>query len=312
MMMHRDSPADAPRIQDQGTAARWNGALSLCFDYARGRTVLARRAHQGPLMVQRVFYPEPYVARTHSLPHLDVPAACHAYILHPPGGLVGGDALTLTIDCTARARVLVTTPAAGKFYRSTGAEARQSQVFSIAPDARLEWLPQETILFSGSRSRLATRVHLMGSAGYFGWDLLCLGRAASGLPFVDGLCRQTTELWRDGRPLLIDRGLHAAGHPALTAPWGLHGHDVIGTLLATPADTQHCESARSAIARHSARMGQAAGAGRVAATLVRDVLVCRGLARAGPWLRQVFEAIWTELRPALAGVPAVAPRVWAT
>ena len=132
---------------------------------SRRRT--ARRAsrgasHRGPLVVQRPFLPEG-------------PGVCHVYVLHPPGGLVGGDELTIDVEVDAGAHALVTTPAASKVYRTTGAVARQVQRLRVAGGATLEWLPQEAILYDGARAALETRVELATGARFIGIDAVCFG-----------------------------------------------------------------------------------------------------------------------------------------
>src|SRR5262245_14402851 len=118
-------------------SAGWLASLDLEFARSGSRTVLARRSHVGPLIVQRPFYPEGDV--------------CHVYLVHPPGGVVGGDTLELRARVHDGAHALITTPAATKFYRSEGRMARQVQ--DIALDAAIfEWLPQETILFADAHA----------------------------------------------------------------------------------------------------------------------------------------------------------------
>ena len=115
---------------------------------ARGeRTVLARRRHHGPLVVQRPFYPEPN-------------GTCHLYVLHPPGGVVGGDRLSVDVRLArGAARALLTTPAAAKFYRTQGLRAAQRLHMRVGAGSRLEWLPQENIVYrrGGHRARDARR-----------------------------------------------------------------------------------------------------------------------------------------------------------
>ena len=76
----------------------WQARLELGFRATAGRTVLAHRRHVGPLVVQRPFYPEGGI--------------CHVYLLHPPGGVVGGDTLELQVQADADSHALITTPAA--------------------------------------------------------------------------------------------------------------------------------------------------------------------------------------------------------
>src|SRR5262245_5204087 len=133
------SSTTRPRV-DSG----WHAAIDLGFEATGGTTHLARRAHRGPLVVQRPFRPEG-------------PAVCHVYLLHPPGGLVGGDGLVVDVGVDAGAHALVTTPAASKVYRTNGEEVRQTQRLRVAGRGALEWLPQEAILYDGARATLETR-----------------------------------------------------------------------------------------------------------------------------------------------------------
>ena len=110
-------------------ARRWEARLALEYGFRDGRSVLTRREHFGPLRVQRDLYPEGS-------------ATCHTIIVHPPGGIAGGDRLWLQAQLDAGSAALLTTPGAGKWYRSAGAEASQSLEFTVADGAVLEWLPQ--------------------------------------------------------------------------------------------------------------------------------------------------------------------------
>ena len=89
-------PAVAEKAPDPAQGG-WLGALELGFAPGRGRTIMKRHSHLGPFVVQSPFYPEG--------------APCHAYLLHPPGGLVGGDRLQLEVGCAPGAHCLITTPA---------------------------------------------------------------------------------------------------------------------------------------------------------------------------------------------------------
>ena len=89
----------------------WQATLDLRFHQAGGKTVLASAQHVGPLTVQRPFYPEE--------------ETCHLYLLHPPGGIVGGDELTISAHLAPGCHTLITMPGASKFYRSSGALARE-------------------------------------------------------------------------------------------------------------------------------------------------------------------------------------------
>lgn len=267
-------------------ARGWLARLELGFAVEDGRTRLVHRRHHGPLLVQRTFHPEGEV--------------CHAYLIHPPGGVVGGDRLELALECRRGARALITTPAAGKFYRSAGGWAALQQRLAVAAGAALEWLPQEQIVFQGAKVDALTRVDLAVGAGFIGWEIACLGRPASDEGFGDGMLRQRFELWRDGRPLLLERLRLQGGGPELSAAWGLGGASVLGTLVAVGADGAAEELARAAAGE------------RAAVTRLGDVLVARYLGHGAERAREVFADVWAALRPVLFGREACAPRIWTT
>jgi urease accessory protein len=251
-------------------------------------------AHHGPLRVLRTYHPQP-------------DGACHAYLVHPPGGLVGGDRVDVAVAVADGARALVTTPAAGKLYRSERRFAEQVQRCRVGAGGHLDWLPQENIFFDGSWSRLTTRVELAATATFVGWDIAVLGRPAAGERFTRGSARQSLELHR-GDPLWIERGRYDGGSPALDEPWGLGGHATCGVLAAAGAVAGHVDAVRARLAAIAPRAAHAvtlAGDGR-------DVLVCRMLATEAEDIRRAFVPVWTFLREALTGSAPAIPRVWAT
>jgi urease accessory protein len=269
-------------------AEGWLARLELGFAARAGRTVLSQRRHQGPLVVQRPFYPEGGI--------------CHLYLLHPPGGIVGGDRLELDLVCEAASHALLTTPGASKFYRSAGFLAMQRQRLRVAEGATLEWLPQEQIVFSGAAADSLTRIDLAPGARFLGWEISCLGRPASGESFTHGTLRQRLELWRAGKPLLLERSRIKGGSDWLQARWGAAGHTVLGTLAATGASEEHVELARAAVA----------DADELAVTRLDDVLIARYLGASAEQARRLLTRIWAALRPPLLGVAACEPRIWRT
>jgi urease accessory protein len=161
------------RCADALVAQGWHAELALGFERRGNRTVLATRRHDGPLVVQKPFHPEG-------------PAVCHAIVVHPPAGIAGGDTLSLHASVGERGHALLTTPGAGKWYRSTGAGAEQRVAFDVRSGATLEWLPQESIVYDRAVASLATEVRLDATATFLGWEIVCLGRVASGERFTRG------------------------------------------------------------------------------------------------------------------------------
>jgi urease accessory protein len=291
----RQSRTSPDAIHPTPTEMGWEARLDLGFVAARGTTLLTRRRHHGPVYVQRPFRPEG-------------PEVCHVYLLHPPGGLVGGDDLRFDVAVDEGAAALLTTPAAGKAYRTSGPVARQSNRLRVATGGTLEWLPQEIIVYDGADAVLDTRVELAADARFVGAETICLGLPARDAPFVTGACRQVFEIWREGRPLLVERGRIAGGDPAQAGRWGLGGASVVALLAAAPAPVPSVVDEVRALA--AAALG-----GDLAATTVLgedDLLVCRFLGSSAERARAFIVDAWRLLRPALMGRAAVAPRIWAT
>jgi len=259
-------------------------------------------------MVQRAFAPEG-------------PAVSHVTILHPPGGLVGGDQLRIAIAVERGAHGLCTTPAAAKHYRSAGPVALQQQQLSVAAGGTLEWLPHENILFEGAISELATRVDLGAGARFIGIDLTCFGLPARHERFARGRCRQTLELWRarddhdtaPARPLLIERGCFDGGAPVHAARWGLGGAPVVGTLVATPGlPADHAALAAIRARAGDLPEGDLGVVTRLGPTPDDSVLCARYLGASAERGLSFLRDAWRLLRPALLGREAVNPRIWAT
>ncbi|MBF0482729.1 MAG: urease accessory protein UreD [Desulfovibrionaceae bacterium] len=211
------------------------------------------------------------------------------------------------------AKALATTPAAGKFYRSAGEPARVDQHFRVGAGASLEWLPQETIVYDGAVAALATRVELTPGACFFGWEIICLGLAASNKPFVHGEFRQRLEIWQDARPLLIENLRCRAGDRSLIAPWGLSGHTVAATFVCTlgaPGGPEPFRQAALAAAREA--VSPFTRDNLVAACLCDGLLVCRLHGRDSAAAKKAFIAAWRALRPLTLGRLAHPPRIWAT
>jgi urease accessory protein len=247
-------------------ASSWKADLSLEFRKENSRTILAERRSDGPLVVQKPLYP-------------DGPGLCHAIVVHPPGGVANGDQLTLSVKSEAYARALITTPGAGKWYRSAGAWARQTLDFNV--QGSLEWLPRETIIFDGALADLTSRVSLKHGARYVGWEVLSLGR------FTRGRVKIETRITQEGRPIFIEKGEIEGGGRPMRSPVGLGGRSVVGTLVAT----------------HEARVDVPG----VAITRLPGLLVARYLGDSSEEALQGFIRVWKKLRPS-----AVEPRIWST
>lgn len=274
------------------SAPGWSARLEIGLEIVAERSAVVHKEHVGPLGLQRAFYPESG-------------GVAHLYLLHPPGGIVHGDELNVSVEAGPGAHGLITTPAATKFYRSTGRTAHQNQTFRVAEGATLEWLPQETIVFGSARVRTSTRVELEPSSRFCGWEIVCLGRHASGDYFESGEVRQTFELWQGQRPVFIERSHFHASAPVRRERWGLGGHSVFGTFVCTGRSVAAVEAARAAVAFDPQKE-------LFAVSQLREVIVCRYLGDSTEQARAMFAAAWGALRLLLLERPASPPRVWLT
>lgn len=272
----------------------WQAQLRL--DYARegGRSV-ARFAHDGPLRILQSLWPEG-------------DAVCHNVLVHPPGGLVGGD--TLRVDVAARegSHGLVTTPGASRFYRSEGEAAVQDVRIRLDAGARLEWLPLEALYYAGCRAENRLRMELAPGAQLLGWDIAALGLPQAGQPFARGSVLQHIEL----RDAWLERGRIAADDKLLMdGPLGLAGHRCLATLFVASGDDipralreQLLDAAREIVTAHplAASAGATAPGPRVIALRVLAPLVEPAL--------QLLKAVRRAWRPLLWQLPPDEPRGW--
>jgi urease accessory protein len=271
----------------------WQANLAMQFARRDDGTILAASCHEGPLRIQKALYPE----------GRDI---CHAIVLHPPAGIAGGDELSIAVGVAAGAHALLTTPGAGKWYRSAGPWAAQALDFELADDAVLEWLPQETIVFDGARGRLASRVRLGSGARYLGWEVLCLGRRAAGETFDRGELLLQSRIEQRGKTLWLERGSLVGGDPLLGSAVGLAGNSVCATLLAAGSEVD----AGLVSACREAVPGEAGA--RHGLTVLPGLLIARYLGHSSEAARAWFSQLWHLLRPALLGREAIPPRIWNT
>jgi urease accessory protein len=287
-----DSRMSEASLEDRhASTSRWCAELHLRYERDGTRSVLRHRRHLGPLVVQKSLYPEGE-------------GVCQNIVVHPPGGVAGGDTLMIDVRVDAGAHAQLTTPGAGKWYRSSGVTARHAIVFTVGDGAALEWLPQENIVFDGASAHLDMAVHLGPTASYVGWDIACLGRTASGERFERGELRTHLTLRRDDKLVFTERLALTGGSPMLASPVGLHGQPVFGTFLATGPDVSQ------AMLVACRELGAVDGEGAV--TRLPGLIVARYRGASCEAARAYFAELWARLRPLLLGREAVPPRIWKT
>ena len=274
----------------------WQAKLRLDYSLERQRTV-ARYAHDGPLRILQSLYPEG-------------DAVCHNVLIHPPGGLVGGDTLALDIRVGAGAHGLITTPGATRFYRSLGPSAVQSTQISLSDQARLEWLPLENLCHNDCRAENRLTLDLAPGSEILGWDITALGLPHAQQAFERGSFLQHLEapgVW-------LERGeMRATDQRLMQGPAGLAGQACLGTLFfvtGSPIDRQRrsaaLELAQSLLQTHALRA-------RAGVTSPNErVLVVRVLAPLVEPVGELLRQLWAGWRQVLWQLSCARPRIWAT
>ncbi len=285
----------------------WAARLDLVFAQINNQSKLISNSHSGPLRVQKTF--------------TESDNACHVYLLHPPGGLVGGDKLEIEIEAGPGTSVLATTPSAGKFYRSARKSLTQSQETRIGVESRahLEWLPQETIFFEGCEARMKTHVNILTDATFCGWEINCLGRPAAGESFTNGRIEQSWHVSLDGELVHRERWCVNGEETAFQqAGWGLRDTTIAGTFVAVSS------LITSGYARGNADLRADVGAQGLrdfvhdpnwGLTMKKGVMLVRYLGDSATECRNGFMQVkdWLSASGLIGGgAGRQAPRIWCT
>lgn len=274
----------------------WLGHLNLHYSLDGDRTIALDR-HHGPLRVLQRLYPEG-------------DAVCHHVLVHPPGGLVGGDVLEIHAQLAAGTHALITTPGATRYYRSAGQPAVQRTRARLEHGARLEWLPLEAIAYRQCRAENHLRFDLAPGAEMMGWDLLALGLPATREPWDRGRYTQHLELpgvWLE--QAVID----ATDRHLLDSPVGWAGRRVLGTMwfaTGTPLAPQR-QAALLACARSALDDSTLSGTAGATAPHARTVVV-RVLADRVEPAMQLLVAVREAWRAAAWQLAPHTPRIWRT
>lgn len=273
----------------------WHATLQLDYTLENSRSV-AHYRHDGPLRILQSLYPEGE----------DI---CHNVLVHPPGGLVGGDTLDIRLTVGSGAHGLVTTPGATRFYRSEDDAARQWVHARLESGARLEWLPLEALAYRQCRAENKAVFELAPGAELMGWDVTALGLPAAGQPYTEGRFAQHLEV----PGVWLEQGrIDARDTRLMDGPLGLAGQRCLGTLffvagtaIARERREAALECVRELIDAHALR----ATAG--ATSPHPQVLVVRVLAPLVEPAMGLFKSLRAAWRQQLWQLEAVPPRIWA-
>ena len=273
----------------------WPASLSCEFHQtSTGDTALAEVSHSGPLRVQKLFHDQDLA---------------HCYVLHPPGGMVSGDDLDCRFHIHPNARVLVTTPASGKLYRSRSNGSLQTMTTTVEVDdgGMCAYLPQDTIVFDGANGELETNVSLSSSASYFGWEHMIFGRSAGALPFTAGQLSQSLTIYRDRKLLYRDRLRIDA--EVLKSESGLDGMTSLASgLLILPLGARESDELVA-----SCRLSLEQFQGISGVTAIRDGLISiRLLSSRAEDTRTALEQLWSPVGEFIMARKVETPRIWRT
>ena len=272
----------------------WRAELKLDYTRESERSV-ARYLHQGPLRILQSLYPEG-------------DQICHNVLVHPPGGLVGGDILDIQITVAEGAHGLISTPSATRFYKSGGQAALQQVLATLAPGARLEWLPLEAIAYNDCEATNRAVFNLAPSAELITWDVTALGLPSSNMGFTQGHFQQHIEI----SGVWLERGnIRGDDTRWLNSPLGLAGDKCIASLVFAAGSTieahratQALEAARDVIETHPLRLQ----AGITCAH--PQVIVLRVMSPLVEPTMDLLKKVWAVWRHTLWNLPSTPPRIW--
>ena len=170
------------------------GTLSLRFALRAGQTRLVEAARTPPLQVQRLLPIDPAA-----------PGLAGVLLLNGTAGLFAGDRLRITVAVEAGATVAIGTPAMTRAFAMPAGDAAVETALRIAANARLEYLPEPTLLCAGAHLRQRLRIDVEPGAAVAAGEVIAFGRVAHGELHAYRHFVQETELWRAGRPVLVER-----------------------------------------------------------------------------------------------------------
>jgi urease accessory protein len=278
---------------------RWRAELNLRFEKAGEATRITERSHHGPLRLLKPLFPEG-------------DQNCHAVIVHPPGGIVGGDSLTTTLIVDEGAHAVATTPGAQKWYRSTAVGASATTTLRLHNNAALEWIPQEAIVFDGAIAQQDLHIHLADSSKLFAWEMLCLGRSARNERFLNGRFSQQIRIFRNDGLLWQERTRLSGDDLLLTSPLGWGGNSVSATAWIATGQDDHAQMSADTEMLASIREALADSAHAAASNVAPGFFLVKVAGEDAESVRELLIGVWSRIRFDVFGLEPQRPRIWST
>lgn len=280
----------------------WHAQLDLRYRKSpESATTALSFNHDGPLRILKSLYPEG-------------PGICHNILVHPPGGLVGGDVLDVSVQVESGAHALISTPGATRFYKTTHERAIQRVKLHVGSGARLEWLPLETIAYPSCWALNSLSFELAPTAQLMAWDVGALGLPLANEHFDNPNLPRVSE---------FEQHIHWPGHwherakilgsdqRLLNSKLGLSGHRCIGTLVLAQglafnrADRERLQDALRA------SWATAPDAHLCGVTQAADgLLVIRTIGAVAEPVMSRLKSAWALLRSQAWGLGNKPPRIW--
>ncbi len=279
---------------------RWDASLHLEFTKApqTPKTILSRRDHVGPLLIQKSLYPEG-------------DQVCHAVILHPPAGVAGGDHLKIYIGVHPHAKVVITTPGATRWYKSNGLLSSQQTKLSVASGGHLDFLPQENIYFNASNAHNRIHIQLEEESSMIGWDIAQLGRTASGEIWSDAHLRNELQLSINDRFYWVDSSILDSDDLSIKSNPKLGPYSVIGTMwfCGNQVSEELLEKLRDSLLWSE---NLKVGATRINLPKKNGLIILRAISSEVEYLKDCFIHMWLRYRLEVSGIAPLPLRLWKT
>lgn len=270
------------------------GKLRLTYERRDGKTIIARSHCTSPWHLLPAIY-------------LDDTGAAYTLLLNPSGGMVGGDHLSINMQLDKEAHVLISAPSANRVYRSLDEVSVQEVQVTVGSSAVLEWVPEPTIPFAGSRYRQELHVTLAPGATTFLWDAFAAGRIARGERWAFASLENEIQITTASGASALERiALDPntdLGRIGLAERW-----DYVASLfvISDAVATETWSRLETRLAEIlDGHVGPILGG---VSTLAVPGVAVKLLARTAPDLTSVREALWAVVRMELWNLPPVAWR----
>jgi urease accessory protein len=297
-------PKTAPQVlsaelEIPGHAQGWEAHLRLRFTHDAGRTITRERIHTGPLRLLKVLYPEG-------------DAIAYAIVVHPPAGIVAGDSLVIDCHVESGAHAVLSTPGAQKWYRASvpyaGQPARAHTALHVAPDAIVEWLPTESMIYDGAQGVQAVDIEVEAGGKLIAWEMQQWGRTLRGEAFTSGAFSQSIKVHHAGTLVWSETLRMEGGGASLQSPTGFGGMPCVGTIIVVGIADVAATLVALRAACEASEFTNTCGA----TSPFSGGIIVKAVAAEMEPLRTLFVHLREVVRPFLCARTATDLRVWAT